>query len=149
MARVGEALIVDASVVTKWHLKDEDHAEHARTILTGFMEGAVTLITRDYIRYEVSAATRGEKARISRDNGDKAIERFLALGIQTVGSSELIVSAYDIMHQYGCGFSDALYLALARDLNLPLITADLRLYQRIQTLPNVVWLGDYTPVGRN
>ncbi len=61
------------------------------------------------------------------------------------GSADLIPAAYALVHQHGIAFYDALYLALALQLDVPFITADRRLYQRIAQLPLVVWLGDYAP----
>lgn len=47
------------------------------------------------------------------------------------------------MHQYGCALYDALYLALAQRFRLRLITADRDFYQRVRSLPAVVWIGNH------
>ena len=63
-----------------------------------------------------------------------------------MSSDELIVSAYPLVYRYRCSFYDALYVALALDLNLPLITADRKLFERVRELPNIIWLADYMPL---
>jgi predicted nucleic acid-binding protein len=144
-----DAVVVDASVATKWHLTDEEHTDKARRLLTHFAQGKAELVAPDYIRYEVpnaiTVATQGRKPRITQQQGQEAIEEFLGLQIRTLDSNDLVLSAYSLVHQYGCALYDGLYLALKNRLNLPFITADRKLYQRIQHLPAIIWLGDYSP----
>jgi predicted nucleic acid-binding protein len=142
-----EALVVDASVAAKWHLTDEEYAQQALDVLERFARGELTLLAPEQIRYEVpsaiTAATLGTSARLPIDLARLAIEMFLALGIETYGRDDLILAAYPLVHQHQIAFYDALYLALAQQLSLPLLLADRRLYQRIRGLPEVVWIGDY------
>jgi predicted nucleic acid-binding protein len=147
------AVVVDASVATKWHLPDEEHTDKARLLLTRFAQGKAELVAPDYIRYEVpnaiTVATQGRKPRITQQQGQEAIEEFLSLHIRTLDSNDLVLSAYSLVHQYGCALYDGLYVALQNRLNLPFLTADRRLYQRIQHLPSIIWLGDYSPAEDN
>ena len=147
MAQAGDALVVDASVAVKWHVDDEDATEVARLLLTRFAQGLVELVAPDSIRLEVPAAitkaTRGRTPRLARDEGRAAIEEFLALGIRTFDSEELIFGAFPLVHQHDCTLYDALYLALAERLTLPFLTADSKLYRRIQRVPYVIWITDY------
>jgi predicted nucleic acid-binding protein len=149
MTPIIEALVVDASVATKWHLKDEEEADKALLLLNRFTQGKVELFAPDYIRYEVPAeitfASSGRRPRIQPELAREAIEAFLALGLTTRNSNQLVLESFPLVHQYGCAFYDGLYLALKNRLNLPFITADRKLYQRIQHLPAIIWLGDYSP----
>jgi predicted nucleic acid-binding protein len=142
-----QAMVVDASVAVKWHLSDEEDAEAAALLLTRFSEQAVDLVAPDQIRYEVpnaiAVATIGQNPRLTPEQGREALEEFLGLGLPTVADNELISEAYPLVHQYGIAFYDALYLALAERLAIPLITADRRLYNRVRQLPSVIWIGDY------
>ena len=147
MEKTTEALVVDASVVAKWYLRDETDVEQADLLLTRFTTGELVLVAPEQIRYEIpstiSVATMGQRPRMSRVDGRVAIEAFLTLGIHTVGSDSLILSAFPLVHQHAIAFYDALYLALAKMLQIPFITADNRLYQRIAGLPGVIWISDY------
>ena len=140
-------VVVDASVAVKWLLPDEEHTDRARLLLSRYGQAEIQLIAPSHLRYEIpsaiTAATFGRTPRLGQDEARDAIEEFLSLPIQTVDANELILSAYSLVHQSGCAFYDALYLALAQSLGAPLITADRRFYQRIQPAPGVVWLGDY------
>jgi predicted nucleic acid-binding protein len=152
MGRTAEALVVDASVAVKWHLEGEDDNEQATLLLTRFSQGSILLVAPEQIRFEVpsaiTAATLGKQPRLSQEEGKAAIDEFLALGLKTVGSDAVILAAYPLVQQYGCSFYDALYVALALDLALPLITADRKLYERIKELPDIIWLG-YQPAEQN
>jgi predicted nucleic acid-binding protein len=149
MTQAAEAsqLVVDASVAIKWHLVDEEHVEAAATLLRQFMQGEVELVAPAHIRYEVPSAiivaTGGRDPRLTIEQGREAIEEFLTLGLRTIDTDELILSSFPLVHQYTIAFYDALYLALSRELGIPFLTADSRLYQRITSLPNVIWIGDY------
>ena len=72
------ALVVDASVATKWQLNDERYAEQAATLLHSYRSGLVELLAPLHILYEVPAAilsaTRGRQARLSPDEGRAAID---------------------------------------------------------------------------
>jgi predicted nucleic acid-binding protein len=147
MATVAEALVLDASVAAKWHLKDEEDADRAILLLNQFVAGRVALWAPSHIRYEIPSvithATSGRAPRLSQAVAQESIAAFLALGIQTVETSDVILDAFLLVHKHGIAFYDSLYLALAQQLDLPFITADRRLYERIRSVPNVVWLGIY------
>lgn len=149
MTTAAEAFVVDASVAAKWHLKGEAYDEQARLLLTRLAQGLTALAAPSQIRYEVpsaiTAATLGRAPRLSHEDGRAAIAEFLSLPLVFYDSPALILNAYALVHEYVIAIYDALYLALAQQLDVPFVTADRRLYQRIQQLPGVVWLGNYTP----
>ncbi len=153
MNQIIESFVVDASVATKWHLRDEQNADKALLMIIRFREGRTDLWAPYHIRYEVSSAitraTRGRGQRISSIVGRQEIEAFLALGIKTVYDDSVVFDAYTLAHQYNCGFYDALYLALALQLSVPLVTADESFYRAIQGHPSVIWIGDYSPPDDN
>jgi predicted nucleic acid-binding protein len=142
-----DKVVVDASVAVKWLLGDEEHTDRARLLLRRFGHGELQLVVPSHLRFEVpsaiTAATLGRTPRLRPDEAKESIEEFLSLPLQSIDTDELILSAYPLVHRFGCAFYDALYLALSQSLHAPLITADRRFYQRIQQLPDIVWLGDY------
>jgi predicted nucleic acid-binding protein len=148
MVATAELLVVDASVATKWHLPDEADADLALRLLDRFADGTVQLIAPQHIRAEVpsaiTVATRGREPRITRAQGDAAMDEFLALALPTVDDDALVRAAAATAHEYGCAFYDGLYLALAQRLGVRFILADERFHRLIRHVPLVVWLGDYT-----
>ena len=140
-------VVVDASVAVKWLLRDEEHTEPARLLLRRFAQGEAQLIVPAHLRYEVSsaitAATLGRLPRLGKPEAQEIIEEFLSLPLKSIDTDEMILSAFILVHQYGCAFYDALYLALAQGLPATLITADRKFYQSVRQLPDIVWVGDY------
>ncbi len=148
MASAVPRLVVDASVAVKWYLLDEDYADKSGALLSRFLRDEIELAAPEQIRYEVASAitvaTRGRAPRLTLEQGRRAIEAFLALDLETLGDDDLVLLAYDLVHEYGCAFYDALYLALAQEMGVPFVTADGRLYRRVRTIPTVLWIGDFS-----
>lgn len=147
MTAAVESLVVDASVAAKWHLQDEDEATEALALLARYAAGKLRLFAPEHIRYEVPstiiAATLVTPPRLSPANAERSIATFLSLGIQTVNTDALIRAGFPLVRRYRIAFYDAVYLALAQELGVSLITADRKLYRRVGELPEVIWLGDY------
>lgn len=144
----GDRLVVDASVAAKWYLSDEEDVFRARELLARAASGELILHAPDVIWLEVgsaiTAATRGRNPRLTVDVGQRRITRSLAVGMDVFPSRDLLLPAYHLVHLHGCALYDALYLALADHLDIPFISADRRLFQRISHLPSVLWLGDFS-----
>ena len=131
-------------------MPDEDDTDKAGALLGQFRQGEIELVAPEQIRYEVASAitvaTRGRAPRLTLEQGRRAIEEFLALGLETVRGGRIVRLAYDLGHEYDCAFYDALYLALAQEMGVPFITADGRLYRRVRAIPTVLWIGDFPAV---
>jgi predicted nucleic acid-binding protein len=63
--------------------------------------------------------------------------------LETINDDALITSAYAVAGSYGCALYDGLYVALALRLGMQLITADRRLFSRVQQVPNTLWVSDW------
>ena len=147
-----DRLVVDASVVAKAYLRDEDHSEISDSILLEFAAGSLELLAPQYILYEVPSTILNavRQRRLSAERGADAIEEFLSLPLPTVGDDltlpDMIRRAHALARSAGCRLYDALYLVVAQEFDAPLITADGRLYRGMaRKVPQVVWIGDYEP----
>lgn len=147
MVAPAEAFVVDACVAAKWYLLDETDVDRALLLLDSFDRGQTRLAAPDSIRLEVAssitAATRGREPRLTQAEGRAAIAAFLVLGLETAATETLIAAAYDLVLRYDCAIYDAIYLALAQQIDLPFITADYKLYRKIRDLPEVLWITQY------
>jgi predicted nucleic acid-binding protein len=110
-----DALVVDASVATKWFLTDEVDSEAAALVLSQFGHGEIVLRAPAYIRYEVpaaiTAATLGAYPRITPDDAQEALSEFLLLQLTTHENDELIQAAFSLVRRHGIALYDGLYVA--------------------------------------
>lgn len=147
MVQPAEALVVDASVAAKWHLTDEPDADAAAELLARFAERAFALLAPTQIRYEVSSsitvATLSTPPRLTRAEAETAIVEFLALDLTLTDDTTLALDAFRLVHQHGISYYDALYVALALRHGVAFVTADRKLYNRVQQLPGLVWVTDW------
>jgi predicted nucleic acid-binding protein len=127
------ASIVDASVFAKWYLADEQLIGQAMALLDMYRMGTEALVCPHYARYELaSTVSRAARlGRISRDDALAAMSDFAELAIaDRIDRDERVSRAVTLALQYGLSFYDALYLALAEELNARLVTADLDICDR-------------------
>jgi predicted nucleic acid-binding protein len=134
--------VVDASIAVKW-LLPEAHTDAARRTLSGDHE----LLAPDLIWAEVGSAIwkRWRSGQIGSDTARVLLSAFRRAPLQISESKVLMDSAWDIAERYDRSFYDSLYLALAVIAECPLVTADLKLYNRLKASPfadSLVWVED-------
>jgi predicted nucleic acid-binding protein len=123
MARA--ALVLDASVAVKWFSpENEAGLESALAIRDAHLSGEALILVPDLFYYEVINAIAGKKFFSPAKVATSAAALF-ALGLQTApADSALLVNAGGIARQFGITVYDAAYLAVARQHNYPLVTAN-------------------------
>lgn len=86
----------------------------------------VDLVAPDSINPEVLQATRGleRSGKLSRERAEEMLANFLSMSLVRVPTFGLMFGAWALRHNLTA--YDACYLALARRMGVPLITADHR-----------------------
>jgi predicted nucleic acid-binding protein len=147
MGQASEAYVVDASVIVKWFLTDEEFSEQALAIWRRQTSDRTVLAAPAHIYLEASnavvSATRYSPPRISTDFSRTLVHRILRARFVIVPTEELIATAFELTIQHRITIYDALYVALAADYSLPLVTADRGLYRNTRHDHDVRWLGDF------
>lgn len=115
--------VVDASVIVDY-LAGGEHAEHSRSRLLAGDEGlwAPHLVDAEVGHVLRRAVLKGE---LRPGVGGAALEDLADLPVQRAGHRGLLGRAWSL--RSNVGFYDALYVALAELLDMPLITLDGRL----------------------
>jgi predicted nucleic acid-binding protein len=138
-------VVVDSSVAIAWMLADERLHEPARqfraTLVTGDREPIVAehfgLEVRDAL---IRAARRG---RIDWSDVRPAFATLEAFEPKVVPLRRRDDSILELVERFGLGWGDAHWVDVARRLDLPLVTADLRLARAVpDEVAIVVYLGD-------
>ena len=138
-------IVVDASVVLKWYLSDEEHGEKALNILEGHASDRLSLHAPALLEFEVAngLTIAKRRARVGDDDVLKAMEGFAGLGIGLYPLSPLFPQILVYCNTYNISTYDAAYVALADDLKTNVITADKRLFNSTRKLGFVKWLGEF------
>lgn len=140
-----DRLIVDASVLIASLLPDEPYRAAALNVLTRFLSDNLELLTLPLLRYEVTNALWKALAagRVKLEDAEEALREFEAFNIpeRDVSSVEILKLA----QTYGRSAYDSAYLALAQAEQVPLITADRRLYNALTgRFAWLLWVEDFS-----
>jgi predicted nucleic acid-binding protein len=134
-------LVVDASVIIKWHV-EEIHSVAARFLLE---DSAPEMHVPDLAYPEVGNILwkKVQRGELSAEQG-REIARLMAVApIEAHLSAPLLEAAYEIAVATGRTVYDSLYMALAVQLECRLVTADERLYNALKDGPlgaQIAWI---------
>lgn len=138
-------LVVDASVVLKWFLRDERYGDRALALLERFARGGLDLMAPSLMFYEVlnGLVIAQRKGRIAEERVLASVSGLLGLGIDLVDVAGLQDRVLHFCRVYDRSAYDASYLAVAEQESLVLVTGDERLYNRMKKEVRwVKWIGD-------
>lgn len=143
-------IIIDASVAIKWYVRAEVDAEKAIEMLLDYENGKINLIAPSLFYYEIANAvnTAVLRKRITEYEGQDIIKDLMATDLITLAEAEFIPSAYFYARKYNISVYDASYLAIAKEHNAPIYTADRKFYNAVKSKERLVkWIGDYKKAG--
>jgi predicted nucleic acid-binding protein len=112
---VNIVFVLDASVVIKW-FSEEEYTDRALKLREDFSKGEIELVVPDLMLYEVSNALR-YNSDFDETN-----------------------SALNLAYEYKITIYDAYYVALAKEIDFILVTADRKLYLKIKDLKFVKYI---------
>ena len=138
-------LVIDASVVLKWYLTDEEYGEKALNLLTKYISNELDFLAPPLLEYEVvnGLIIAQKRGRIKEEKILLAIDGFMDLNIKLKDFSQLYPRALYYCKIYNRSVYDASYLAIAESEGIAVITDDKRLYNAVKKdLKWVKWLGD-------
>lgn len=146
MPKEPELAVVDASVVLKWQLNDEECITQATELRDDYYaRGAIKVIAPQLLAYEVvnGIATATRQKRVAPDKAIEAMSNLLALNVELREIEPLRI--LEMALKYNLAAYDAAYLALAEGEKCDLWTGDRAFYQAMKGESlQVKWIGDYT-----
>ncbi len=140
-------VIIDANVLIKAYIP-ENQSEKAEEIFNDAVKGSLFLIAPDLIfpeignilwkKHRLDELTEIEVKEISKE--------ILSLPLKIEASKPLINLAIELSLLYDITVYDALYFSLALSFDTKLITADMKLVNKLKTSEHkqyIEWLGEY------
>lgn len=138
-------IVVDASVVLKWQLNDEEAASQAIALRDDFLlHGRVSLAAPFLLVFELTNGmlTAARQGRLSRDQAEEGLALLLAAGIRLVAVDAARV--FSLSMRWKLSANDGAYLGLAETLDSEVWTGDRTFYIACrQKGSRVRWIGDY------
>ncbi len=137
--------VIDASVVLKWYLDDEQYGQKALSLLAKYVSEELDLIAPSLLEYEVinGLLIAQKRGRIKEGKILTAIDGFVNLEIKFLNLSNLYQKVLHYCNAYNCSAYDASYLAVAENEGAVMITSDAGLYKAVKkNLKWIKWIGD-------
>ncbi len=138
-------VVVDSSVAVAWMLADERLHEAARRFRTTLETGDREPIVAEHFGFEVRYALirAARRGRIDWSEVRAAFATLEAFEPKVVPLRRRDDPILDLVERLGLGWGDAHWVDVAMRLDLPLVTADLRLARAVpDQVAIVVYLGD-------
>lgn len=144
------SIVVDASVVLKWQLDDEEAVDQALALRDDYLlHGRVSLVAPFLLVFELTngmlSATR--RRRLSRDQAEEGLALLVAAGIRLVAVDPARV--FSLSMRWNLSAYDGAYLGLAESVDSEVWTGDRAFYTSCRGGGSRVrWIGDYPRVTR-
>ncbi|HHT9126515.1 MAG TPA: type II toxin-antitoxin system VapC family toxin [Candidatus Brocadiia bacterium] len=134
-------LVIDASVVIKWFIEEKDSAK-ALLLKDNHINSKTILIAPDLLIYEVANVLLFSKIFTPLEIKG-CLQDLYELEIDLINPSiDFVLSAIELAFSKQISIYDASYLALAKELDTKLITADKKLYTSANEPNHIELLSD-------
>ena len=138
-------VVVDASVVLKWQLEDEEAVAQAIALRDDFLlHGRVNLAAPSLLVFELTNGmlTAIRRGRLPRNLAEEGLRNLLATGIRLLPVDPLRILSLSL--HWKVSAYDGAYLALAEQLESGVWTGDKTFYKACRRKGSRVrWIGDY------
>ena len=148
MTALTRDLVVDASVAIKWYVPEVHSPEALRFMATAFAMHVPSFFAAEC--GNVIWKKVAQRREIGPDQGREILEGLLSYPQQIHEAATLVPLAFEMALALGnpkLAVYDFLYLALAVDLDCPLVTADRTFYDALKVGPYAArsrWVADPT-----
>lgn len=139
-------VVVDASVVVKWFLNDEQELAAARLLRDDFVSFKTQVLAPALLFCEVGNAflVAYRMKRMTLKSTRLYLQDFLDISLPTFFLPPILKPAFEFAFRYKLSIYDALYVALAHSEGCDFYTGDRKLYRKLShKLSWVKWVGDY------
>jgi predicted nucleic acid-binding protein len=134
-------MILDASVVAKWFLSEND-TETALEIRDRYVDGDIDVEIPDLLIYELANLMRYK--RMGENEIREVIDSIFSMDFLIIAPTpSLMEMASNIAISHDITIYDAVYVALGKYFGTPIITADRKLYEKTYGDYEVILLSEF------
>ena len=133
--------VLDASVILKWFIEEEG-SKKAVLLKDAHARGKITITVPDLLILEASNVLRHNPA-FSQSKTIECIKYLYDLKLDIVTPVlDITIATIQLAYKRNITFYDAIYIALAQELEFQYVTADKKLYKKVKDLPFTKLLKD-------
>ena len=134
--------VLDTCAIIKWFCTEEG-TDIALRFREELIDGNIEIVTPDLLLYELSNALRYNPNFDEKDVED-AIESILSSGIRLlIPTSQILRTAIGYAYEFDVSYYDSYYVALAKELDVILVTSDRKLCGQVKNLNFVKHLDEF------
>lgn len=140
--------VADTSVIIKWFRfsEDEDYALQAHALRDYYLSGKAAISILELSILEFANTIKFSK-RLKFQDAEKALSGLLDFGLKILPvNTDILRQALRYSFEYNITYYDALFLAVSADAKAKLITADKILYNKTNSLSNVVFISNISGI---
>lgn len=139
-----ESVLLDSSVVLKWFRRDEIWREAALKLRKAYLDGHTVIFVPNLLIYEIANVLR-YKPDLTQLQVQEALTSLFDMQIRRVEISQVVImEAIQLAYLHTITVYDATFIAMAKYLKVPFITADEKLIQNLSKIPYVHHISDLT-----
>ena len=137
-----KSVLLDSSVVIKWFRESEIWREASVFLRQEYLNGRLKIYVPSLLILEIANVLR-YKPDLTSFQVQEALRSLYDLQLKIVDlSQEAIIKAIDLAYSWDLTIYDATFVATALNLNIPFITADEKLIQKLSSYSQVHHLRD-------
>lgn len=139
--------VVDASTCLKWVFNDEIFSDQAMVLQKQYLTEKIALIAPTLWLYEITNGIKSAtlRSRIPSTKSQLLLRLILKSKPDIVSMENVLVECLENAINFGISAYDSAYVSLAKINNIPLITSDQKLMNKLLTNVKMVYLRDYAP----
>lgn len=143
------SLVIDSGVLLKAYFSDEEGHKEAQNLIKDYARGNITFFAPTLITYEIINAclVASRMTRFPKNRIKELIEEMLEIELVKEDIESLSDRIFDISSKYSISAYDGAYIALAESRQMPFLTADKRLFNKLKNhFSFVKWIKDFKHV---
>ena len=134
-------IVLDTSVILKWYLRDEAHADKALALKNAYTNGEIHITVPAHLVYEFTNVLR-YKPELTTEQVQTAVQNLLKMDLSLVSpTSDVMSRSVQIARTFDVTIYDSVFVALAEAGEMDCISADEEAVKKMMGTGRIKFLG--------